>query len=352
MARTGFFLFLLLAGTVLAISGCGRKTLPVPPQTVLPAPVRDLSYILDEKGLTLTWSYPKRMENGAALDGVDGFEISRAVVAAADYCAGCPVPFGAAMELSGAWPAADRGDGRVVYTESLLRPNHRYFYKVRSRKGLWGISRDSNTVSFEWQVPARAVQDLKVTTGDRFLELVWRPPIVYLDGRPAAGPFQYQVYRVEKGQDFLALGEPQRGNVFIDDTVENGMTYRYQVRAVQLYGETRLHGQASAAVSGTPRDMTPPAPPRNLVAVATPAGINLSWDGSSEEDLAGYRMYRRSHTGKGWALISTQIIRKTTFTDMNPPTIDRWYYAVTASDRATPANESVFSSAAVINTVD
>ena len=98
--------------------------------------------------------------------------------------------------------------------------------------------------------------------------------------------------------------------------------------------------------------MTPPAPPRNLVAVATPAGINLAWDGSLEEDLAGYRMYRRSHTGKGWALISTQIIRKTTFTDMNPPTTDRWYYAVTASDRATPANESVFSSAAVINTVD
>ena len=43
----------LLLVALIGVSGCGKKTRPVPPDTVLPAPITDLSYQLDEKGVTL-----------------------------------------------------------------------------------------------------------------------------------------------------------------------------------------------------------------------------------------------------------------------------------------------------------
>ncbi len=148
----GRWVILLALGLLLA--GCGRKTLPVPPQGLLPAPISDLAYTLDPDGVTLSWSYPRRLENGAPLDRVDGFELIRAVMPEEDGCAGCPIPFQGPEKI----PAASLGEAgsragplRVSYHLSLDRPGHRYAFKVRSlRSGVWQSSRDSNTVSFVW----------------------------------------------------------------------------------------------------------------------------------------------------------------------------------------------------------
>ncbi|MCF6290708.1 MAG: hypothetical protein L3J03_06920 [Desulfobacterales bacterium] len=138
----------------LLLVGCGRKTLPVPPQGLLPAPISDLAYTLDADGVTLTWSYPMRLENGEPLDQVDGFELIRAVMPEKDGCAGCPIPFQGPEKIPvRALNEAGTGSGpaRVSYHLPLDRPGHRYTFKVRSfRSGVWRSSRDSNTVSFVW----------------------------------------------------------------------------------------------------------------------------------------------------------------------------------------------------------
>lgn len=145
--------WVILLALVLLV-GCGRKTLPVPPQGLLPAPISDLAYTPDADGVTLTWSYPMRLENGEPLDQVDGFELIRAVMPDEDDCAGCPIPFQRPEKI----PAASLGEAgnrdgavRVSYHLPLDRPGYRYTFKVRSfRSGVWRSSRDSNTVSFVW----------------------------------------------------------------------------------------------------------------------------------------------------------------------------------------------------------
>ena len=48
----------------LLVGGCGYKTMPVPPQEIVPTAITDLRYELDEKGVTLTWTYPAEDREG------------------------------------------------------------------------------------------------------------------------------------------------------------------------------------------------------------------------------------------------------------------------------------------------
>ena len=75
-------LAVLLGLALLAtLAGCGKKTRPVPPDTVMPAPIGDLSYHLDEKGVALSWSYPRSTVQGDRLPyRIEKFELLRAVI--------------------------------------------------------------------------------------------------------------------------------------------------------------------------------------------------------------------------------------------------------------------------------
>ena len=69
--RTRPSLQLSLALTVLillaVLAGCGYKDKPVPPSQIVPKAVTDLQYQLDEKGVTLYWSYPRETVTGDKL---------------------------------------------------------------------------------------------------------------------------------------------------------------------------------------------------------------------------------------------------------------------------------------------
>ncbi len=105
----------LLLAILLAAGGCGRKTAPLPPQSVVPKAIDDLRYRLDDKGVELIWSYPQRSVQGERLDAIEKFEIYRAVVAPADYCSGCPLPFGP--------PRIDRAAGSSTGSRSGPPPS-------------------------------------------------------------------------------------------------------------------------------------------------------------------------------------------------------------------------------------
>ncbi len=48
---------LWLGATLLVSSGCGYKNLPVPPESVVPVAVQDLRYVVDDKGVKLSWTF-------------------------------------------------------------------------------------------------------------------------------------------------------------------------------------------------------------------------------------------------------------------------------------------------------
>ncbi|MBW2467349.1 MAG: hypothetical protein JRF02_08615, partial [Deltaproteobacteria bacterium] len=94
---TAAIVFLILT----LISGCGKKAPLVPPQMLVPVAISDLHYILDENGVTLHWTYPEKMENGAELTAIESFEVFRAEVRAEEYCDGCPIRFDRLAEVDG-----------------------------------------------------------------------------------------------------------------------------------------------------------------------------------------------------------------------------------------------------------
>lgn len=325
----------LLLLALLVLAGCGKKTRPLPPGDVQPAAISDLAYELDEKGVTLVWSLPTQTAKGSRLPYViEKFELYRAVVPAKDYCEGCPLHFGEPVEI----PVAEGVKGQLAYQEALLRPGHRYIYQVRSRAG-WLVASDlSNKVSILWDTPPQAPDALRVAEGEQMLTISWQPPPGLLDGTVVRDPYWYQVYRSTDGKNFAALGEPVATTQLVDKQVRNNQRYSYQIRAIRMHDGTEAAGPASSAVSGMPRDMTPPAPPQQVTAVASAEGIKLVWDVVPESDLAGFRIYRRI-AGETPKRIGEVPAASVSFTDGAPPRgMSLWHYAVTAYDQA--GNES------------
>jgi fibronectin type 3 domain-containing protein len=89
----------------------------------------------------------------------------------------------------------------------------------------------------------------------------------------------------------------------------------------------------------TPIDQFPPAPPAGLTAVASAAGLELTWDRNAEPDLAGYRIYRAAPGGAFEKIGETR--ENPSFSDRKTEAGRNYRYAVSAYDQA--GNESARS---------
>ena len=331
------------------LPGCGRKTALIPPQKLVPLAINDLRYFLDENGVTLKWSYPSAMENGDELQGIESFEVQRAVISEAEYCDGCPVQYEEPLEIEGG-SLPESGETRTaVFTDAYPQNGKRYFYKVRSRAGWWYPSRDSNIVFFVWRQPPEIPQGLQVAAGDGTLTLSWEPVRNDIKGTPLGVMPVYQVYRRNENDNFAAYDETVQEPEFVDTGLVNEKHYSYKVQALVQYDDTLQAGGASRVISGIPSDLTPPPTPQHLVAVEIPAGVKLAWQAVTGDDLAGYRIYRREEKSSVPELITEVGIDSAQYIDRSMPTGKKWFYSVTSFDKAQPANESLPAQEAVID---
>jgi len=345
-ARVAGSVFLLAA--VLTVGGCGYKSDPVPPESVVPRAIDDLRYSIDESGVRLTWSYPVKTIKGSEIVDISSFDIYRAVVPLSDICSTCPIPFGEPIEIPGG-VTSEGGKRRVAeYRTALLRSGHKYFFKVRSRTSWWADSIDSNIVSFLWHIPAVAPEELTLVEDDSRISLSWKPVTTLIDGSTAESAITYQVLRSQGGKDFETIGSSVADPKFIDSRVINGQKYFYKVQSQLIVESNLVDGGVSEVVSGSPIDKTPPPPPSGLRAVHTGSAIKIFWDPSSDTAVAGYRVYRRSADKKKPELIGEVKPEFTLFVDNQPPKDTRVFYSITAIDGSTPANESDFSREATI----
>jgi fibronectin type 3 domain-containing protein len=109
-----------------------------------------------------------------------------------------------------------------------------------------------------------------------------------------------------------------------------------------------VNGGISPEVAVIPLDLTPPLPPAGVTAVATDVGVKVFWDKNSEADLGGYRIYRRAADRDDYQLLGSVGPEYNLFVDQGAADGGRYYWAVSAVDQASPANESIFSREATI----
>jgi hypothetical protein len=331
---------LFLGVFFLLLSGCGYKNKPIPPQRVVPEAITDLLYAVDDKGVQLSWSYPVKTIKGSPLDNISSFELYRAETQLDEYCGTCPVPFGEAMELDGGSPVDGKVRRKATFATSLLLPGYKYFFKVRSRTSWWADSADSNIITFVWFKPTSAPENVLATPGDQQITLTWQPVTSHTDGSVVEMAMQYQVLRSVGGKGFERLGDPVATTDYVDRQVKNGVRYFYTIQSMMVFDATLVNGGISKDVGATPIDLEPPLSPVGINVIETAVGAKVFWEKSDAADLGGYRVYRRAADKDNYELIGEVEPAYTLFVDSKAGGRGRYYYAVTAFDQATPANES------------
>ena len=332
-------IMLLLALTIMP--ACGKKTALVPPQDLAPAAINDLHFFLNENGVSLKWTYPVKMVNGDALSAIESFEILRTEIPEEEYCEGCPVRFEKQALIDGGPIPASGQTKTAAYKEADLQNGYRYLYKVRSQAGRWYPSSDSNIISFTWRSPPKVPKGLQVVAGDRKLTLTWEPVKENIAGNSLGKVPVYQIYCKNVNGEFAALGEPVPGLKFIDTGLNNDMLYIYRVRVLVTFADTLQAGGVSREISGIPQDLTPPDQPGHLVAIETPAGMKLAWQAVLNDDLGGYRIYRREEKSALPELIAEVGPDQNQYVDKDITGDRKWFYSVSSFDKAQPPNESL-----------
>ena len=330
----------LMGAMAVVLAGCGTPGAPLPPSLNLPDRVTDLSASRAGNRVSLSWTMPRRNTDKLILKEETAVRVCRA------EGAGVCTDAGPLMEAPGAdatWsetlPAAlAEGSPRALS----------YFVELKNRKGRSaGLS---NAVLVLAGAAPRPVEGLTVEMRKSGVVLHWKveepdaavrlqrtlltPPAT----KKSEGLLAPEAEPVEQG---LLIEEAAQGQA-LDKSVHFGETYVFRaqrVRRVTVDGQAlELDGDLSAPVRVEAKDVFPPAVPTGLVAVATRGGnghaaaIDLSWEPDSEEDVAGYVVYRREGDG-AWERISpAQPVVGPAFHDAQAEPGQTYRYAVSAVD--------------------
>ena len=342
---------LVAALVVAALGACGRKGPPVAPERRVPQPVADLRGVVREGGIELTWSVPRRRVDNTRLSDPGLARVFRTddagqgepkpALLSNDRIAGYTEV--GTVKLDAA-PSPLVQDGRIVFPDRRgLAPGRRYTYVVVTSDAQGRTSPPSTRLTLTLAAAAEPPSGLEAEPGERQVRLSWQPPARLTDGAPATGPLTYEILRAPAPDAPLApIARTAPGVTSTTDReLENERTYHYAVRSIRQESTTQIEGDASPRVAATPTDVTPPAPPTNLVAIPSQGAVRLSWTPRAEADVGGYVVYRAAGAGP-FERVGSVRTPGSTFTDRDLPP-GTYRYAVTAQDTSARANESAGS---------
>ncbi len=147
----------------------------------------------------------------------------------------------------------------------------------------------SNKLKYTTSIMApSAPTNLTVNVESTILTLDWQAPVI--DG--GSSIIEYRVYRAVDEGDFVYLDSVAApGLMYVDDGLENGVTYAYYIRAVNSEGT----GEFSAVVTGIP--CNEPGIP-TLKATGGDGSVKLTWSVSDNggADIIRYDIYKKNET--------------------------------------------------------
>ncbi|MGD2063838.1 MAG: hypothetical protein PVF51_09700 [Nitrospirota bacterium] len=314
----------LLAIALLAVA-CGKKAAPLPPGIKAPPPVEGFRATVRGYEVRLSWRADPLRRGEERPTDVTRYQLYREDVLERE-ASDCDCRRWEPLDtVDLEYPAnAFIEDGRVEYILPLAGYERSRVYAftvaAENRYGVASALAEGRILNVG--PPPPPVEGVKASVGETWVDLSW----------PAVrGASAYRLYRSAPGEELqdtpYATVEAPR---FSDRQVVLDQPYVYVVTAL---GEGRYPAESrpSAAVTATPRDITPPAAPAGLIAVAVGPEVRLSWEPGGAVDLATYRVWRSvgSSTPDAVARVAAQ---RASYTD-TPPAPGTYRYHLTAVDR-------------------
>ena len=362
VARCGLVIALVLSA--LATFGCGAPGEPTPPSPPIPVAVTDLAAHQAGDGVELIFTLPSKTVLGDRLAAAPAVEILRGG-ARPDGSVDAK-SFRIVYTIPGSLVEKYVSEGQVKFTDPVQPAEVRehaatpFFYTVRTRAAQKRASADSNVVAVRMYAVPEPISPLNARITEPAIELSWAAPTRTSAGDEVGKISGYRVYRgevdpesVESGaknlvqakwkQPMSLLAEPDETN-YRDTLFDFGKTYEYIVRSVVLVDSKPLESSDSDPAIVTARDIFPPSAPTGVVTAVLQGEttgsvvVELSWSINLETDLAGYRVYRCEQQSTKGAVINADLLLAPTYRDTSVEPGRRYWYTVTAVDRA--GNES------------
>jgi len=332
-----------LAVALMGLAGCGTPGAPLPPSLDLPERVGDLSAARSGDQVSLAWTMPLRNTDKLMLKGNVAVRVCRQLDGGVCEAAGTDLwlaPGAAGKSAENLPQALASGTARPL----------RYFVELKNRNGRSaGLSNAALVLAGAAPSP---VTDLTAEVQKRGVVLKWTPGVegaVRLERTLLTPPTQKQ-----KESLLAAAPEPVELNLLVDPggttghaldkDIHFGQTYEYRAQRVVRVEESGRMLELASALSPPlrveARDVFPPAVPAGLVAVATvpenggEATIDLSWQPDTENDLAGYAVYRREGSEEWRRISGGEPVVGPAYHDAHVQPGHTYDYAVSATDRS------------------
>ena len=300
---------------ILWLAGCAYLGPPKPPALYIPTRITDLRAAEYGDRIVVQFTIGALTTDGLELSSVQAVDLQ---VAAGNS------PRMLRMTAKGPGPVDDDFPAKDWVGKQVT-------LMVRATGPKGKTSDWSNSVTLAVGEPLATPADFKAVPDPKGVRLTW----VGSFGSEAGG--RYRIFRGAGDAMPQRLAESDKPE-YVDTAVDFGSPYRYFVQT--LVGELR-QSQTSAIERVTPIDEFPPAVPVGLTAVAGVNSIELAWQPNSEDDLAGYQVYRSAAGGAAERIAGP--VDAPNFSDRTVEIGKKYSYTITSIDRT--GNESAHSAA-------
>lgn len=224
---------LLVIGISLLLTACGRKGALMYPDMLVPAAPAVVSARQSGSEVLLQLAISDKDRAGRPLQGVTGVKINRRAQPSGqqEVCRACVADFTLfrtlyldALPLTG-----QRSGNTLALRDTEVQEGTTYAYMAV----LFTADGSEGAASPPIEVRVAAPQPAPVLSAESLPAEV----VLHMSVQPVspARLLGYNLYRSAAGgvRSFLPLNrEPLQGNVYVDTTLERGVTYRYRARAV------------------------------------------------------------------------------------------------------------------------
>ena len=332
----------LVAGLAMLGAACGKKGAPLPPYRPDPEAVADLKAGQQGDQLVVSYTSPKQTVDAQKL------EVHEVEILVTDQATGEIAKVGRPHRVRVA-----PGESRTELLP-LAAPGATVRVAARARNG-GRPSALSKTLTVTAQPAPPGPSSLQARNDPAGVLITWTTPAATpavatatptaAAATPAAitptptptGPVGYLVRRRGPGGPLTLLTQkPIAAPPYLDETALTGGRWCYTVRHL-VSSEPLLTSAESPEACVDIKDVRPPQPPSGLTVVPRETGLELTWNASTDGDLASYRVYR-STAGAEPQKIGERPAAERSFLDTTAAAGTTYRYRVTAVDTA--GNES------------